>query len=73
MKLCPDKLQLGRKVTYCGVESEACKQVGDKRTTIYISPSEEKLQAFPDMKTPQLKTEVQCISGMGAQIKRVTV
>ena len=72
MKLNPDKLQLGRKVTFGGIDIEACRGVGDTdtRRTVYLSPSEEKLKAFLDVQTPQSKTEVQRICGMAAQIKK---
>ena len=70
VKLNPDKLQLGRKVTFGGIDIETCKGVGDTRRTVYLSTSEEKLQAFFDLQTPQSKTEVQRICGMAAQMKK---
>ena len=59
MKLHPDKLQIGRRVTFDGVTIEACKSDGDTQKRVYMSPSEEKLQTFLDLKTPQSKVEVQ--------------
>ena len=55
MKLHPDKLQIGRRVTFGGVTIEACKAEGDAERRVYMSPSEEKLQAFLDLKTPEFK------------------
>ena len=46
LKLHPDKLQIGRRVTFGGVTIEACKTEGDNQRRIYMSPSEEKLQTF---------------------------
>ena len=53
MKLNPDKVQIGRCVDFGGVTIEACKTRGDDQRRIYLSPSEEKLQAFLDLKTPE--------------------
>ena len=58
LKLHPDKLQIGRRVTFDGVTIEACKTEGDNQRRVYMSPSEEKLQTFLDLKTPQSKVEV---------------
>ena len=55
MKLHPDKLQIGRRVTFGGVIIEASKTEGDNRRRVYMSPSEDKLQTFLDLKTPQSK------------------
>ena len=43
MKLHPCEFQIGSKATYGGLEIEACKQVGESKKTVYVSPSEEKL------------------------------
>ena len=55
MKLHPDKLQIGRKVTFGGMIIEAWKAKSDAERRVYMSPSEEKLQAFLDLKTPEFK------------------
>ena len=70
MKLHPDKLQIGRRVTFGGVTIEACKTDGDNQRRVYMSPSEEKLQTFLELKTPQTKVEVQRICGMATQMKK---
>ena len=70
MKLHPDKLQIGRRVTFGGVTIEASKTVGDDQRRVYMSPSEEKLQTFLDLQTPQTKVEVQRVCGMAAQMKK---
>ena len=69
MKLYPDKLRIGRRVTFGGVTIEACKAKGDDKKRVYMSPSDEKLQAFLDLKTPESKVEVQRACGMIAQMK----
>ena len=51
MTLHPDKLQIGRKVTFGGLTIEACKAEGDTQRRVYMSPSEEKLQTFMDLKS----------------------
>ena len=38
LKLHPDKLQMGRRVTFGGVTIEACKTEGDNQRRIYMSP-----------------------------------
>ena len=70
MKLHPDKFQIGRRVTFGGVTIEACKARGDDERRVYLSPSEEKFQAFLDLKTPESKVEVQKACGMIAQMKK---
>ena len=59
MKLHPDKIQLGRRVEFGGVSVEACRAKGDDQRRVYLSPSEEKLAAFLDLKTPESKVEVE--------------
>ena len=46
MKLAPSKFQLGRKVIYGGTLLEAGRQYGDSETGVYMSPTQEKLEAF---------------------------
>ena len=70
MKLHPDKLQIGRRVTFGGVTIEASKTKGDEQRRVYMSPSEDKLQTFLDLKTPKSKVEVQRVCGMAAQMKK---
>ena len=66
----PDKVQIGRRVDFGGVTIEACKTKGDDERRVYMSPSEEKLQAFLDLKIPESKVEVQRACGMIAQMKK---
>ena len=61
---------MGPVVTYGGTKIEAAKQREDNKTAVYLSPSDEKLKNFLDMKTPTCKTEVQRVSGMAAQLKK---
>ena len=70
MKLHPDKLQIGRRVTFGGVTIEACKAEGDAERRVYMSPNEEKLQALLDLKTPESKVEVQRACGKAAEMKK---
>ena len=70
LKLHPDKIQMGRRVTFGGVTIEACKTEGDHQKRIYMSPSEDKLHSFLDLKTPESKVEVQRLCGMAAQMKK---
>ena len=53
---------MGPVVTYGGTKIEAAKQREDNKTAVYLSPSDEKLKNFLDMKTPTCKTEVQRVS-----------
>ena len=55
MKLHPEKMQIGRRVTFGGVTIEACKSDGDAQRRVFMSPSEEKLHDFLDLQTPQSK------------------
>ena len=64
------KVPIGRRVDVGGVTIEACKTKGDDERRVYMSPSEEKLQAFLDLKTPESKVEVQRACGMIAQMKK---
>ena len=70
MKLHPEKIQLGRRVEFGGVSVEACRAKGDNQKRVYLSPSEDKLAAFLDLKTPESKVEVQRACGMIAQLKK---
>ena len=70
MKLHPDKLQIGGRVNFGGVTIEASKTEGDDQRRVYMSPSEDKLQTFLVLKTPQSKVEVQRVCGMAAQMKK---
>ena len=68
MKLNPKKFQLGTK--FGGVTIEGTKQKGDKEKRVYISPAEDKLKEFFDIPTPSCRTDIQCICGMAAQLKK---
>ena len=70
MNVNPEKLQLDREEVYGGTKIKGARQKGDRKTTVYMSPSEEKLRTFLDIKTPGSKTEVQRIAGMAAQMKK---
>ena len=70
LKLHPEKIQLGRRVEFGGVSVEASRAKGDDQKRVYLSPSEQKLAAFLDLKTPESKVEVQRACGMIAQLKK---
>ena len=70
MKISPSKFQLGSRVTYGGVVLEAARQVEDTKKTVFISPTQEKLDVFLKIPTPSCKKEIQSISGAAAQLKR---
>ena len=70
MKLHPDKKQMGRRVEFGGVSVEASRARGDDQKRVYLSPSEQKLADFLDLKTPESKVEVQRACGMIAQLKK---
>ena len=61
MKLHPDKIQMGRRVEFGGVSVEASRARGDDQKRVYLSPSEQKLADFLDLKTPESKVEVQTL------------
>ena len=69
MKLSPSKFQCARQFTFGGVTIEALKQKGDTQRRVYLTPEDEKIQNFLDIKSPKTKTEVQRICGMAAQLK----
>ena len=72
MKISPSKFQLGPKVTYGGVVLEATRVVGDARKTVFMTPTDEKLEAFINFPTPSCKKDIQSICGAAAQLKRWT-
>ena len=49
---------------------EASRAKGDDQKRVYLSPSEQKLSAFLDLKTPESKVEVQRACGLIAQLKK---
>ena len=63
-------VEIGRRVDFGGVTIEACKTRGYNQSRVYLSPSEEKLQAFLDLKAPESKVDVQRAFGMIAQMKK---
>ena len=63
---------LGPKVVYGGTVPEATRQPGDEEKTVFLSPTEEKLDAFLNFPTPTCKKEIQSICGMSTQMKRWT-
>ena len=62
---------MGPVVTYGGTKIEAAKQREDNKTAVYLSPSDEKLKIFLDVKTRTCMTEVQRVAGMAAQLKKI--
>ena len=70
MKKAPSKLQLGPSVVFGGVLIEAETQIGDSRKTVFLTPTQKKLDAFLDFPTPSCRTDVQSIMGAVAQVKR---
>ena len=68
MKIAPSKFQLGSSVIFGGTVIESQNHAGGK--TVYLSPTQEKLDAFLDFPTPSCKTDVQSIMGAVAQLKR---
>ena len=54
MKISPSKFQLGPKVTYGGIVLEATKVVGDSKRTVFMTPTDEKLEAFLNFPTPSI-------------------
>ena len=68
MKIAPSKFQLGSSVVFGGTVIESQNHVGGK--TVYLSPTQEKLDAFLDFPTPSCKKDVQSIMGAVAQLKR---
>ena len=46
------------------------RQKRDRKTTAYVSPSEDKVRTFLHIKTPRDKVEVQRIAGTAAQMNR---
>ena len=51
---------------------EAQHQKGDSKKTVFLSPTQQKLDAFLDFPTPSCKKDVQSIMGAAAQLKRWT-
>ena len=45
-------------VTYGGTVIEAVQQVGDDKKTVFLSPTQEKLDAFLDFPTPSCKKDI---------------
>ena len=48
MKISPSKFQLGSIVTYGGTIIQVVQHVGDDKKTLFLSPTQEKLDAFLD-------------------------
>ena len=70
IKLSPSKLQCGRRIKWGGMVVEAVGPVGEGQSTVYISPDEQKINDFLDIKTPSTKKECQMIQGCAAQLKK---
>ena len=72
MKLSPSKFQIGSSVVFGGTVIEAQHQKGDSKKTVFLSPTQQKLDAFLDFPTPSCKKDVQSIMGAAAQLNRWT-
>ena len=72
MKKSPSKFRLGPKVVYGGTVLEATKLVGDRKKTVFISFTQERLEAFLNFPSPSCKKDIQSICGAAAQLKRWT-
>ena len=72
MKLSPSKFQVGSSVVFGGTVIEAQHQKGYSKKTVFLSPTQQKLDAFLDFPTPSCKKDVQSIMGAAAQLKRWT-
>ena len=59
MKISPSKFQVGSIVTYGGTVIQVVQHVGDDKKTVFLSPTQEKLDAFLDFQ-----------EGAAAQLKR---
>ena len=70
MKLAPSKFQLGTRVIYRGTVLEASRHKVDRKRSVYISPTQEKLEAFLNFQTPTCKLDIQAVCGIVAQLKR---
>ena len=51
MKLSPAKFQCTRQVAFGRVTIESCRQRRDSEMMVYLSPEEEKIKNFPDIKS----------------------
>ena len=72
MKLSPSKFQIGSSVVFGGTVIEAQHQRGDSKKTVFLSPFQQKLDAFLNFPTPSCKKDIQSIMGAAAQLKRWT-
>ena len=70
IKLSPSKLQCGRRIKWGGVVIESVGPLGEGQSNVNISPDEQKVAEFIDIKTPSSKKECQMIAGTAAQLKR---
>ena len=70
MKIAPSKLQLGSSVVFGGVLIEAETQIGDQRKTVFLTPTQKRLDAFLDFPTPSCRKDIQSIMGAVTQLKR---
>ena len=69
-KLSPSKLQCERRIKWGGVVIESVGPLGEGQSNVNISPDEQKVADFIDIKTPSCKKEVKMIAGTAAQLKR---
>ena len=72
MKVSPSKFQVGSSVVFGGTVIEAQQQKGDSKRTVFLSPTQQKLEAFLNFPTPSCKKDIQSIMGAAAQMKRWT-
>ena len=69
MKISLSKFQVGSSIICGGTVIEAGQQKGDTGKTVFLSPTQEKLDAFLDFPTPSCKKDIQSIMGAAAQLK----
>ena len=52
IKLSPSKLQCGRRIKWGGMVVESVGPMGEGQSTVYMSPDDQKVSDFLDIKTP---------------------
>ena len=72
MKISLSKFQVGSSIICGGTVIEAGQQKGDTGKTVFLSPTQEKLDTFLDFPTTSCKKDIQSIMGAAAQLKHWT-
>ena len=67
MKISPNKFYVGSSVVFGGTAT-----VGRFQENIFLSPTQQNLEAFLDFPTPSCKKDIHSIMGAAAQMKRWT-